>query len=98
MNSRVNLIWLGKPETLPSWPLGHAWASEPTPLALHKLVQERLPASEAESWLFWDATLGIPNARRVQEVLGRPGDLWHAGLRLGLGGAPGLIDFINPTW
>src|ERR1700681_498568 len=98
MNSRVNLVWLGKPESLPAWPLGDAWASDPTPLALHRLIEERLTASEAESWLFWDSRLGVPSTERVLEVMARPGDLWHAGLRLGMGGTPGLIDFIYPTW
>src|ERR1700738_1589305 len=98
MNSRVNLIWLGKAENLPHWPLGDVWARESTPTALHRLMEHRLPASEAESWLFWDGTLEIPSAEKVQQVLGLPGDLWHAGLRLGLGGTPGLIDFIYPTW
>ena len=98
MNNRVNLIWLGEIRSLPAWPLGDAWATEPTPLALHRLVEERLPSSEADSCLFWDSRLGVPSAKRVQEVLTRPGDLWHAGLRLGMGGAPGLIDFIYPTW
>lgn len=98
MNNRVNLIWLGEARSLPSWPLGDVWASEATPLALHRLIEERLPGSEAESWLFWDSRLGVPNIQRVLEALTRPGDLWHAGLRLGMGGSPGLIDFIYPTW
>jgi glycosyltransferase involved in cell wall biosynthesis len=98
MNNRVNLIWLGEASSLPPWPLGDAWASEPTPQALHRLVEELLPESEAEYWLFWDSGLGVPSANGVQEVLARPGDLWHAGLRLGMGGAPGLIDFVYPTW
>jgi glycosyltransferase involved in cell wall biosynthesis len=98
MNNQVNLIWLGEARSLPPWPLGDAWASDPTPLALHRLVEERLPSSQAESWLFWDSRLGVPSAKRVQEVLALPGDLWHAGLRLGMGGTPGLIDFIYPTW
>lgn len=98
MNNRVSLIWLGETDSLPSWPLGEAWVAESSPLALHRLVEERLPVSEAESWLFWDSSLGVPSAKRVLETLNGPGDLWHAGLRLGMQGSPGLLDFIYPTW
>jgi glycosyltransferase involved in cell wall biosynthesis len=31
-------------------------------------------------------------------VLNEPGEVWHAGLSLGMAGRPGLIDFVAPTW
>jgi GT2 family glycosyltransferase len=43
-------------------------------------------------------------ARAVSEILRHieifqhRGDVWHAGLRLGLGGLPRLIDYVRPTW
>jgi len=48
--------------------------------------------------LFWDATLGTPNPDRVSALLAGPGDVWHAGLALGMAGLPRLIDFVDPVW
>lgn len=98
MNSHVDLIWLGGSDNKPSWPLGEVWPTEHTPRAVHDQVQQRLPTSAAEAWLFWDSALGMPDPERVQEAMALPGDLWHAGLQLGMGGLPGLIDFVCPTW
>ena len=57
-----------------------------------------LPSSNSQAWLFWDAQLGLPDADQILEILSRPGDVWHAGLRLGMAGLPGMIDFVSPTW
>lgn len=97
MNKQVDLIWLGGSDNTPVWLLGDVWPTEPTPSAVHDRTEHRLQMSKAHAYLFWDSALGIPDPKRVQEVLARPGDLWHAGLRLGMGGLPGLIDFITPT-
>lgn len=98
MSERIDLIWLSQDRTAPKWSLGQVWVTKPLPSSLHHLVEEKLPESEAVAWLFWDATLGEPKIERIQEALNRPGDLWHAGLRLGMSGPPGLMDFVNPTW
>ena len=42
--------------------------------------------------------MGQPDPENVQRVLQLPGHVWHAGLRLGSGGQPGLIDFVAPAW
>ena len=60
---------------------------------------ERLKAtSEADSVLFWDESLGLPNEGLIQELAGLPVDCCHGGLKLGMGGLPGILDFISPTW
>ena len=82
----------------PDWPLGAVLGGEPTPRTVHDLVRQHLATSPADAWLFWDSGLGVPDPARVQKVLGLPGHLWHAGLRLGTGGRPGLFDFTAPTW
>jgi glycosyltransferase involved in cell wall biosynthesis len=96
--NRVDLIWLSQSSEGPFWPLGEVWPTEPTPRAVDKRIQEQLPRSNAEAWLFWDCTLGSPNAERVEQMLSQTADLWHVGLRLGMNGLPGLTDFVNPTW
>jgi glycosyltransferase involved in cell wall biosynthesis len=96
--NRVDLIWLGNPEHQPTWSLGEVWPTNPNPAAIHRMVREKLPTSLAQAWLFWDSALGVPEGDIILKAMTRPGDLWHAGLRLGTGGLPGLIDFVAPTW
>src|SRR4029434_5325064 len=98
MNRQIDLVWLGSQEEGPDWPLGEVWPTEPTPLALHQRVLERLPGSKAEAWLFWDRQFGLPSPEVVAKALTLPGDLWHAGLLLAMGGKPRLIDLIAATW
>lgn len=58
----------------------------------------RLPKeSIAQACLFWDCGLGPPAPDRITQALSRPGNVWHAGLRLGAGGRPQLLDFVVPT-
>lgn len=98
MKRRVDLIWLGDSEPPTSWPPGRVWATSATPASICKLLQERLPASDAAAWLFWDGELGAPDTELMLQTLDQPGDVWHGGLRLGMSGLPRLTDFVNPTW
>lgn len=96
--NRVDLIWLGDPENQPTWSLGEVWPTHPTPAAIHRMVREKLPTSLSQAWLFWDRALGVPKEDIILKAMTRPGDLWHAGLRLGTGGLPRLLDYVSPTW
>lgn len=99
MNSQIDLIWLAEnTEKLPEWPLGETLPTRPTPKAIRALTEERLAQSQSEAWLFWHSRLDDPDPQTIQEVMRRPGNVWHAGLRLGLGGLPEIIDFLRPTW
>jgi glycosyltransferase involved in cell wall biosynthesis len=94
----VDLIWLGE-RTLPgSWPLGGVHPAGQSPRDLCRHFSLAAQASQPEAWLFWDASLGLPDPEAIRYALGQPGDLWHAGLRLGTSGLPGVIDFIAPIW
>lgn len=96
MTDRVDLISFGKAPV--SWALGEVSTTDLTPNAVDKLVNERLPRSTAAAWLFWDCSLGSPDPNAVRDAMQRPGDVWHAGLRLGMGGLPDLLDAISPNW
>lgn len=98
MSQRVDLVWLARKSAVPDWPLGNTWATQSTPYSVYKVIEQYLQTSKAVAWLFWDAELGPPDTDRVLEAFRRPGDLWHAGLQLGMSGKPGLIDFVHPTW
>jgi glycosyltransferase involved in cell wall biosynthesis len=98
MSFRIDMVWLGDRGPSPAWPLGEVWPTAATPAAVQGQVQEHLPSSNADAWLFWHGELGAPNPRIIRDVMQRPGDVWHAGLRLGLSGQPGLMDFVSSTW
>ncbi len=94
---RVDLIWIdpasGAP---PAWSLGRAAASGDTPREIAAAVAAGEPG--ADFVLFWDAALGLPDERTVRDIAAMPGDVWHAGLALGMGGLPRMIDYVDPVW
>lgn len=97
-HSNVDLIWLGAGQSVPEWTLGKVYSVEATPRAVYTLTQRQLADSQAQAWLFWDARLGVPDPVSVRALFKRPGDVFHAGLRLGMSGKPGIVDFVQPTW
>lgn len=48
--------------------------------------------------LFWDASFSAPDEARVLAIVKTPGDVWHAGLALGMGGLPRAIHYVDPVW
>lgn len=96
-SSSIDLVWLG-PVAPPAWPLGKVRIAEASPAGIRKIIDEQLPDSSAVAWLFWDHSLGVPRTDRVAQAVKLRGDLWHAGLALGQGGLPGLMNFVHPTW
>jgi glycosyltransferase involved in cell wall biosynthesis len=42
--------------------------------------------------------LGEPDPERILKAIEDPGDVWHAGLRLGTAAQPCMMDFVSPTW
>lgn len=94
----VDLVCLGDLLRPEAWVLGRVFPGGENPQELEQRYLQAAQSSQPDAWLFWDAALGAPDPAVIEAVLGRPGDLWHAGLRLGLGGLPGAIDFVAPTW
>ncbi|HSV73500.1 MAG TPA: glycosyltransferase family A protein [Chthonomonadales bacterium] len=92
---RVDLVLVGQPPAVPAWQLGDLWAVPDSAAGLARAIGERLPASIADAWLFWDPALGAPDPEAVEAALARPGDVFHAGLRLGTGGLPRLRDMVG---
>lgn len=69
-----------------------------TPRSIELSISQSLQELTADYCLFWDAGLGAPGIKEVLACTSLPGDLWHAGLNLGMNGKPGLMDFVQPTW
>lgn len=94
----IDLVLLGHPDTSLRWPLGDVLTTDPNVCSVARLYERHLSGSPADAWAFWDPLLGEPNPDIIKHVVERPGDLWHGGLRLGMGGLPRLIDYVAPTW
>jgi hypothetical protein len=95
---RVDLLWLGDEAPLPeAWPLGQITRLPETPAALGPALDAWVASAEAGYCLLWHARLGRPDAAAVDATLRLPGDVWHAGLRLGMSGLPGLLDCVDPV-
>lgn len=52
----------------------------------------------ADALLIWDPALGSPNPDVVLGLLGKTAEVHHAGLCLGQGRRPRVVDFIEPLW
>ena len=95
---RIDLIWLGNSAPNSRWPMGETICVVPQVRAVCDAVQQLTTASSADYWLFWHEDLGSPSAPTIGRLLDLPGDVWHAGLRLGTGGQPNAINFVTPLW
>ena len=98
MSVRLDVVWIGGPAPAAEWKFGRSIAAAGSPPALCDVLDRALAGSSSDAILFWDASLGVPPVPTLLRALEAPGDVWHAGLELGLGGAPGMIDFVAPTW
>ena len=98
MTQQVDLILIGAITDEPFWPLGKILRADATPQSVQSVVENHLQHTEAEAWIFWDSCFATPGMQSVLSALNGKGDVWHAGLTLGMRGTPGLIDFVHPTW
>ncbi|MBN1121751.1 MAG: glycosyltransferase family 2 protein [Anaerolineae bacterium] len=97
MDRQVDLIWMGE-SAPPPWPLGEVRRVSSEPDGLCNFMVGALESTAASAWLFWDSALGNPDPGTIEKVLSLPGDVWHAGLLLGMDRKPALFDFVSPTW
>lgn len=94
---KVDLLWIGE-DAAPAWPLGAVHPARPDPASVAAATERALAAPGADFLLFWGARLGAPDPERVLAAAAARGDAWHAGLRLGLGGLPAVVDPVRATW
>jgi len=94
---RIDLIWIDSiAATPPDWGLGGVMTAESSPRAVAAAAARRNAGAEAV--LFWDAALGAPDEAAILAAVRTPGDVWHAGLSLGMGHRPRMIDYVDPVW
>ncbi|MCU0485618.1 MAG: glycosyltransferase family 2 protein [Anaerolineales bacterium] len=89
------------PEASPhiaQWGLGEVVRYPPDLSLLVSCVNDWVIQPELDAILFWDPNWAVPEDGLILSLLASPDDLWHAGLKLGMGGRLGLLDFAAPTW
>jgi GT2 family glycosyltransferase len=94
---RIDLLHVGTRE-LPAWSHGEAARCAPDVALFVGWLRGWLERTTADALVLWDPRLGMPSHRRLVSLLRGRGDLWHAGLVLGMQGQPGLLDFVAPNW
>lgn len=94
---RVDLFWIDPgDQAAPAWNLGRLYPVAGRPPNLAEAIDQR--DKEVDFLLFWDAGLGAPAEADIRAAVDIPGDVWHAGLKLGMGGLPRAIDYVDPVW
>ncbi len=97
MNKKVNLV-LFDDSTFPiEWKLGEVYRVKFSVQDVFNVITQHIKTT-SEAVLFWHPDSGKPDQEKVQHLLGQAIDVWHAGLRMGMNGLPGTIDFVVPTW
>ena len=95
---RIDLIWLSGSQNIPDWTLGNALNVDPDVTSLREAVVKHLQTCGDALLLFWDRQLPLPNPAIISSFESMRGDVWHAGLRLGLAGQPSLIHSVESMW
>lgn len=83
---------------IPIWKLGVVTQIEDDIKSLSVTISERITNSTAPHILFWDAKIPLPSDDLIQKLSKSVVDVHHAGLLLGTAGAPGVINYVHPTW
>src|SRR5882672_1743341 len=96
--STIDLVCLTRGTSPFSWGLGTALFCRPETETVARTIERLVETCSAVAVLFWDASLGKPDEKLVQELVASPVDCCHGGLRLGMGELPGMLRFIWPTW
>jgi glycosyltransferase involved in cell wall biosynthesis len=96
---KVDLLYFPTPkQSGVQWPLGNILVLPDTPQTIAPVVDAWIQKTTSDYGLFWDMKLGLPDPDVIQQTIGLSGDIWHAGLKMGMGGLPKMIDFVNSTW
>lgn len=97
MSIKADLIYFSA-NTLVNWQLGNSYHSGLSVDELHNTISKLALETAADWVVFWDYALGEPNTGLIQELIKRPVDVFHAGLRLGTRGLPDVLNYVHPTW
>lgn len=94
----INLIILSANPTVTQWDVGNVYNVQATPKEINKILTACQEDYSVDYWLIWDGQLGNPDINKIMEIISKPGDVWHAGLSLGMKDAPDILKFVSPGW
>jgi GT2 family glycosyltransferase len=97
---KIDLVLIASGDQLaPLWRKGRIYRTAGDPRSLAAAASAAVGAAiRADFVLFWDTALGAPDEATISTIARTPGDVWHGGLCLGLGGLPRAIDYVDPVW
>lgn len=95
---QIDIVVLQETPSIFLWPLGAVHYISGDPATLAEFVSEKLKKECGDVLIFWDMKYGTPEPDFIRKLVLNPVDIWHAGLRLGTEGLPGIIDFVCPAW
>jgi len=93
----IALICFLSEQVLPDWPGERRVLPEHLFHAV-ETVKAWAAQTDAEYVLFWDCALGQPSMDTCRTLLGKTGEVWHAGLHLDLAGQPEVLNYLRPSW
>jgi hypothetical protein len=96
-SNNIDIAYFGK-EVKPNWALGATTKLHDTVEEIKQYIDKIIAGNETGWILFWDYSLGEPDTELLQQLIQKPIDLWHAGIKMGLSGLPNALNYINPTW
>lgn len=97
---KVDLAYFFDPQsTAPvAWAHGEKRALEFPLKHLAFTVQCLLEQTTSDWVLFWDFSIGQPDMHLIHELATKHVDAWHCGLKLGAGGLPHMLNYVEPVW
>lgn len=95
---KIDLILINDcPKGAEKWDFGKVVLANNSVRDLSLLMRDHVKNSEADYFLFWNSSLGFPDAKEIEKIIDLPYDVWHCGLKLGRRKFR-LFDFVNPDW
>ncbi|WP_276133190.1 glycosyltransferase family 2 protein [Polluticoccus soli] len=85
-------------DTSVEWSLGASIQLQRTVGSVEAGLQELLIKGAHEWVLLWDYEFGAPDIDALKQLIQRPVDVWHAGVKLGLRTLPDVLNYVHPTW
>lgn len=94
----IDLIYFSEDERVVRWKHGKTYYAVKKPAALCELLHTYIAQSVSNWVLFWDYALGEPDTLLLEQLIQKPIDCWHAGLKTGAKGLPDVLNYVHPTW
>lgn len=96
---RVDLFVLtNKSKVTLDWPYGNVLAIPASVVGVTNAIKQLNEKSSADWLLFLDDEFDIPLIDLIQQLISKPVDAWHSGLKTGIAALPNVMDYIDPTW